>query len=75
MNKERRKEIKEIAATLSDCSSKLQSVLSDEDYDRDNMPENLEGSPNYVRSEECSDTLEDAVSDLDDIVASLEGIT
>ena len=75
MNKKRREEIKAITDTLSDCSSKLQSVLSDEDSDRDNMPENLEGSPNYVHSEECSDTLEDAVSDLDDIIASLETIS
>lgn len=29
----------------------------------------------YAHSEECSDTLEDAVSDLDDIIASLEAIS
>ncbi len=75
MNNERRKRIKKVITTLSECSSELESIKDDEDDARESMPENLQNSDRYEESENCSDVIGDAISDLDDIVNGLEEIT
>lgn len=73
MNNKRRKEIKNCIATLHKTNSNvdvvlenLNDILMDEDYYRDNMPENLQGGIRYEESEEASDYLNDAISYLTD---------
>ena len=52
MNKVRRKSIQDIASQLETLKSELEGLQGeDEDY-RDNIPENLQGSARYERSEE-----------------------
>ena len=75
MNKDIRKRICEAISKLSTCSSELQSICDDEDSARSRMPENLEGSERYEASENCSDVLEDAISDIDDVITSLQELT
>ena len=75
MNKESRKRISEVTVKLSSCSSELQSICDDEDYARNRMPENLANSERYEASENCSDVLEDSISDIDDVITSLQELT
>lgn len=73
MNNKRRKEIKSCVVALCKTNSNidvvlenLNDILMDEDYYRDNMPENLQGGIRYEESEEASDYLNDAISYLTD---------
>ena len=73
MNNKRRKEIKSCIVALCKTNSNidvvletLNDILMDEDYYRDNMPENLQGGIRYEESEEASDYLNDAISYLTD---------
>lgn len=74
MNRERRKRIQQIITQLNTCSGDLSSVKDDEDYARDNTPENLQGGEAYCISEECSDKIDDALSDIQQAVSTLEEI-
>ena len=74
MNKERRKRIREVITELENCSSQLESIKGDEDNARDARPENLQTSDNYVHSENCSDTIDSAISDIQEVVNNLEEI-
>ena len=74
MNKKRRDKISAIATKLNDCKSELESIKEEEDDARDNMPENLEGSSRYSDSEEASDAMDSAITDIESAVNALEGI-
>lgn len=74
MNKARRNKLKEIISTLQTCYDDLNSLKEDEDYARENVPENLQNSESYTASEESSDTMEDALSDIQGVIDSLENI-
>lgn len=74
MNKERRKQIKKIVDNLKKCSDDLSSVKDEEDYSRENIPDNLQEGETYCISEECSDKIDDALSDLQQAVDTLEEI-
>lgn len=71
MNKERRKNIQDVADQLEDLRSALEGIQGEEEEYRDNIPENLQGSERYERADEACDALGDAVSSLEDIIASL----
>lgn len=74
MNKTRRNKLKAIISALQTCYDDLNSLKDDEDYARENVPENLQGSEAYTASEESSDTMEDALSDIQGVIDSLENI-
>lgn len=74
MNKDRRKRIQEIITQLNTCSDNLSSIKDEEDFTRDNIPENLQGGEAYCVSEECSDKIDDALSDIQQAVGTLEEI-
>ena len=74
MNRQRRKHIQEIIDNLNTCTDALTSIKDDEDYARDNTPENLQGGEAYCISEECSDKIEGALSDIQQAVNTLEEI-
>lgn len=50
---------------LQDISEDIGFVLSDEEYYRDNLPENLQGGRRYEAAEEACDALQDAIDSLD----------
>lgn len=75
MNKERRQKIREAIAGISNISSALENVKDDEDASRENIPENLQEGEQYEISENCSEVLEDAICELNEISKSLEEIT
>lgn len=74
MNKERRQRIKEIIVKINGCANELSDIKFDEDYARDNIPENLQNSATYTESEDCSDKLDDAISDIQQAASTLEEI-
>ena len=84
MNNKRRKDLYKIIKSLEKCCgntnieqtkilvtgalSDTQSVLFDEEYALDNIPENLQGSERYEMSEEACYNLEMAIESLDEII-------
>lgn len=74
MNKERKKQIQKIIIQLNCCSGNLEDINFDESFARDNIPENLQEGESYRKSADCSDIIEDAISDIRSAVSSLEEI-
>lgn len=74
MNKTRKTRIQKIITQLNGCSDDLEDVKFDEDFARDSIPENLQGGDTYCTSEDCSDKIEDAISDIRQAVSTLEEI-
>ena len=71
MNKQRRKEIKSQIEGLKNITSNLESILSDEEYYFDNMPENLQGSMRGEDSSSAIDLLTESIDSLQEIIDSL----
>lgn len=74
MNKNRRKEIGNQIKLLEDVKSKLETILSDEEYYFENMPENLQGSMRGEESEEAIDIISEAIDTLQSVCENLEDI-
>ena len=75
MNKQRRKEIKEQIKLIEQAKSNLESILSDEEYYFDNMPENLQGSMRGEESQEAIDLLMESTDTLQEIIDNLSELT
>jgi prefoldin subunit 5 len=75
LNQSRRKRIREVITKLNDCSSNLETIKDEEDEAREGIPENLQTSELYSCSEESSDRIDEAISELQEAVDSLENIT
>ena len=74
MNNDRRREIKRILDDLDDINQRINIVLDEEDESRDNMPESLIDSERYQVSEEASDKLISASTDIENAMDTLEEI-
>lgn len=72
MNNKRRDKIKRVILTLEEAKNNVYSVLSDEEYSLGNMPENLEYSEMYAKSEEAVESLDDSITSIEDAIKSLE---
>ena len=75
MNKIRRTQLKKIAEELENSIGKLERIKEQEDDARENMPENLEYSDAYENSEQCSDTIEDVISSIQEAINNILEIT
>jgi len=75
MNKERRKNIQDVAEQLAGLKTTLEELQGEEEEYRDNIPENLQGSERYEKADEACDMLGDAVSTLEDVISSLGELT
>lgn len=75
MNKERRECIGAITNVLRECSSTLENVKDDEDYAREQIPENLQNTDKYIKSEEASDVLDSAINGLEDVINTLDELS
>lgn len=74
MNKQRRAEIKDIIETLESAKEDIEMVAEDERYSFENLPEGLQCSERGEVMEENADNLEEASSNIDDIIELLEGV-
>jgi Asp-tRNA(Asn)/Glu-tRNA(Gln) amidotransferase C subunit len=71
MNKSQRQELENIASQLEEIRERLEEIAEVEMDKVNNAPENLSDSDRYTQMEEYADTLNDASSDLDDIIDSI----
>lgn len=74
MNRERRRKIRSVVKRLGSCANDLSAIKDDEDEARENMPENLQGGEAYCTSEEMSDKIDDALSDMQEAIDTLADI-
>lgn len=74
MNKQRRKQIKDIIKDMECCKENLQKILDEEQDYLDRIPDNLQGSIRYSDSEDTIDTMENCIEDLDNIIVELMNI-
>lgn len=72
MNNARRKRIDEAMKHLSLARELLETVRDEEQEAYDNLPENLQESERGQKMEEAVDSLDTAVSDLENVESSLE---
>lgn len=72
MNNLRRKTLQNLYDIIANAKDNLDEVRDEEECYKDNMPENLQGSERYERSEEAIDALESAISSLEDALDSIE---
>ena len=63
MNKQRRKEIEKFAEEVNEKVSELSGIIDAEQEYLDNMPENLQESERYQRTEEGIDELNDILDE------------
>lgn len=81
MNKQRRNKLDKLKIRIEiakqeikDISTELSSVLSDEEFAYDSMPENLQSSMRGIDSEESIDSMYSAIDCLDEAVNSISDI-
>lgn len=74
MNNERRREIRHVIKKIDAIKSDIDSILSEEQWAFDNMPEGLQNSERGQNCEDSIDLLQEAMEILNDAVNSLESI-
>ena len=74
MNKERRAEIRFVIERLQPCSDDLEKTKDAEDDARDKTHENFHSGNVYIESEECSDTIGDAIDAINEAIGNLKSI-
>ncbi len=81
MNEPRRKiisktleKITEVQGLLEDIQSDIDSVYTDEQIARDNIPESLQETERYEKCDAACDNLDTAASSIDDVLQSLQEV-
>ena len=72
MNAVNRKRLNAIIERLEELKEDVEAILGEEEEKRDNTPDNLLGSSQYERREEVCNNLDDAVSNLEEVISSIE---
>lgn len=72
MNNNRRKEIDKIIDQLNVLSEKLEDLKSEEEEYHDNVPESLQYSDRCMDSETAIESMENALSSIQETIDSLE---
>lgn len=74
MNKTRLAEIKKISAGIEVLKDNLQSILIEEEWAFESMPENLQGSERGDRSQDAQEYLNEAIDKLGEAIEQLDDI-
>lgn len=74
MNKERRKQIRQVIDTLSEALLTVECLRDEEQECFDNMPEGLQDSDRGMQMQENADSLEEACTDLENVIGELEEV-
>ena len=74
MNNQRRQQLRKWIVKQQNIKSELESILADEEWYFDSMPENLQGSMNGMNSEEAIDKMNDAIACMEEAVENIEEI-
>ena len=72
MNRDRRKELEEVAQQLNELKDTLETIQADEEEYRDNILENLHGSERYEKADNACDNLIFAISGLEEVIEYVE---
>lgn len=72
MNDERRKALSKVLEFLTEAHGLLTEAAEGERDYFDAMPENMQSGDKGTRAEEVADALQDAVSELDNIMSTVE---
>jgi hypothetical protein len=74
MNKDRRKQLRQLIEKMGTLKNELEIIESDEQEYFDSMPENLQGSMNGMNSEEALDKMADAIICVEEAIEAIEEI-
>ena len=74
MNKERRKQLKELIKKMDILKGELERIEADEEYAYDSMPEGLQSTLNGMNSEEAIDKMNEAIECIDEAIEAIEEI-
>jgi len=74
MNKQRRKEVKRIVTCLKTLKGDINSVIDDEQFAFDNLPEGFQCSMRGSVMEDAVSDMCDVVDRLDEAIDTLEGV-
>lgn len=74
MNREQRKEIKELIKQLEMVKNKIDSIRDDEEDKFDNLSEGLQATMRGQDMEDAIGNMEDAIDNISEAVANLEVI-
>lgn len=72
MNAARRKQIEKIISELQDIQERMQEIENEEQEYLDNIPENLQGSEKYEKSENAIFQMQDASLEIESCIDNLE---
>ena len=72
MNKAHRKALDEVISKIEEAKELLENLQAEEEENRDNMPENLQGSERYEAADAAVDNMSSAVDALDEAISSIE---
>ena len=75
MNKIRRKALNSIIEQLQEIQSNIEEIMDEEMEYKDNMPENLQTSERYEKSEEACSAMQDAIAEIDVVIDYLNTAT
>ena len=74
MNAARRKAISVIYDDLQSIKERIESIRDEEQEAHDNLPDSLQYGEKGEAMQESADTIDSAVSDIDQVLESLESI-
>ncbi len=75
MNKARRMRLIAVQSKLSDLKAEIEQIRDEEQEAYDNLPEGLQDSERGVSMEAAIEELDDAASDLEGVIDTLESAT
>lgn len=73
MNNTRRKQIQNIINKLLDIKNEIDDLVIDEEDCLDNIPENMQDSERYKKSEVALENLSNASDTVEEVIEYLEG--
>lgn len=72
MNKQKRKDLSNAVALLTQAWGIVESVLEEEQDSLDSFPEGLQGNPRYEKMESAVDNLVEASDDIDGAIECIQ---
>ena len=72
MNNTRRKQLNNILSQVNLLKEELESILNDEEEYKDNMPENLQGSEKFEKTESACEAMQEALDQLEEVINNIE---
>ena len=72
MNAKRRTSLLNLQSIIEDVKEKIEGLLEEEEEARDNIPESLQNSERYERTDAACDNLSNAIDALEEVSSYIE---